>query len=131
MLKVIILFLNLMIFLKIFPNNFVERKEVQILFEKCKIVSQKKILEISIKNKDILDIENDYLSGRICLKAKKIGSTDVVMLLADGRGNIIWKVNVIQSVNHLKKKKKNCSTDKKMSKFDKDLKKFHQMSGWR
>ncbi|MBX9839044.1 MAG: hypothetical protein K2X69_12130 [Silvanigrellaceae bacterium] len=95
------------------------------------MVSQKKILEISIKNKDILVIENDYLSGKICLKAKKIGSTDVVMLLADGRGDIIWKVIVIQSASYAKKKKRNCSSDKKMSKFDKDLKKFHQMSGWR
>jgi hypothetical protein len=63
----IILFLNLMISLKIFPNNFVERKEVQILFKKCKLVSQKKILEISLdiymKKLDDLCDEVKYLKS--------------------------------------------------------------------
>ncbi|WP_397600510.1 hypothetical protein [Silvanigrella sp.] len=111
--------------------NLLKKKKFKFCLENAKWFHKKKILEISIKNKDILVIENDYLSGKICLKAKKNGSTDVVMLLADGRGDIIWKVIVIQSASHAKKKKRNCSSDKKMSKFDKDLKKFHQMSGWR
>jgi hypothetical protein len=42
MLKIIILFLILIISSKVFPNEFIEKKEVQILFGKCKMVSQKK-----------------------------------------------------------------------------------------
>lgn len=106
------------------------KNDIQINLGKCKFISHNKILEISIKTEGVLFIEKDYLTNKICLRARKIGSSEVTMLLSDGRGFVKWRIAVVQPVLRSNKKKVRSKPNASISKFDKDLNIFQKVPGW-
>ncbi len=104
---------------------------VSVKLGKCKMIPQRRVIEISSENKSVLSIEKDLLTNKICLKGKKLGSSKVSMLLFDGSGTITWYVQVIQPTRKVKRKRKILKSNDKASKFDKDLKIPHKLSGWK
>jgi hypothetical protein len=106
-------------------------KIAPIILGKCKMISQKRVIEISSQNKSVLSVEKDLLSNKICLKGKKLGSSKVSMLLFDGSGIVTWYVQVIQPTRKVKGKRKDLKSGDKTSTFDKDLEISHKLSGWK
>ncbi len=104
---------------------------VSVVLGKCKMISQKRVIEISSENKSVLSIEKDLLSNKICLKGKKLGSSKVSMLLFDGSGTVTWHVQVIQPARKVKGKRKDLKSSDKSRTFDKDLEIPHKLSGWK
>ena len=130
----IIFIVNFIVFCKYsFANEKTIRKneDIFIVLGKCRMISQKKVIEISSQDKNVLSIEKDLLSNKICLKGKKLGSSKVSMLLFDGSGSVTWQVHVIQPTRKVKGKRKDLPLNHKTTTFDKDLKISHKLSGWK
>lgn len=128
MIKTIVI-LYFIIFTKNISAKEIYIENIYIVLGKCKMIPQKRVIEISSQNKTILSVEKDLLSNKICLKGKKLGSSKVNMLLFDGSGSVIWNVRVISPTK--KGKRKGFNSNYKISTFDKDLEIPHRLPGWK
>lgn len=132
-LKIINLFMIIFFNLPAFSSNIFDiknEKNVQILIGKCKYLPSK-IIEVSSKNSNILYIEKDMLSNKLCLKGKTKGFTKVIITLFDGGSPLIWNIQVTSPSKKGKNNTKNTIKFKKNVSFDKDLKIPHKLPGWK
>ncbi|APJ02506.1 hypothetical protein [Silvanigrella aquatica] len=124
----VVVFSSRNIFASHFPNY--ENKTIHVILNKCKTLPHKKILEISSYNSQILKVEKDFITNKICLKGNKVGSTKLSMLLLGSSGEDTWHVQVISPLAKKKGKSKRLKPSSKISNFDKELGNPYSMPGW-
>ncbi len=131
--KILILYFFCFFYSHSFPKENFEEKEIFV--GKCQNIPKKKIIEIISENSKIIEIEKNILTNQICLRAKKEGFTFVKIHLIDGSGSVLWKVHVKPGRKIATKKENNkkqyLPSHRKISKFDKDIKKAKILPGWK
>lgn len=128
--KTYITFILLFTPIHIFSYEKINSDIINIKIGHCKAVSLKKIIQISSSNKSVLSVEKDYLTNKICLKGKKVGSSIVNMILLDGNGSVTWYVQVIRHERKLKMKRKMMKQEFNFSQFDKHVGIPYHQPGW-